>query len=64
MHGYDVIGVRGDMDMFPLLAFTSVSWLGILRVHLEFRVVAMGSLEARARCLVERCLLVRSRASW
>ena len=64
VHGYDVIGVRGDMDMFPLSTFTSVSWLGILRVHLEFRVVAIGSLEARARCLVERCLLVRSRASW
>ena len=44
VHGYDVIGVRGDMDMFPLSTFTIVSWLGILRVHLEFRVVAIGSL--------------------
>jgi hypothetical protein len=39
MHGYDVIGVRGDMDMFPVSTFTSVSWLGISRMHLEFRVV-------------------------
>jgi hypothetical protein len=64
VHGYDVIGVRGDMDMFPLSKFTSVSWWEVLRVHLEFRVVAIGSLEARARCLVEKCLVVRPRASW
>ena len=37
VHGYDVIGVRGDMDMFPLSTFTSASWLGILRVHMEFQ---------------------------
>ena len=63
MHGYDVIGVRGDMDMFQLSTFTGVSWLGILRVHIEFRMVAIGSLEARARCRVEKYLVVRSRAS-
>ena len=55
VHGYDVIGVRGDMDMFPLSAFTSVSWVGVLRVHLEFRKVL--SLVLRARFLVEGCLV-------
>ena len=55
VHEYDVIGVSGDMDMFPLSTFTSVSWSGILRVHLEFRKVM--SIVLRARCLVESCLV-------
>ena len=58
VHEYDVTGVSGDMDMFPLSTFTSESWSGsYVCVHLEFRKVV--SLVLRARCLVER-----SRASW
>ena len=54
VHEDDVIGVNGDMNMFPLSTFTSVSWLGILCVcALGVQEGGVISLVLRARCLVE-----------
>ena len=65
VHEDDVICVSGDMDMFPVSTFTSVSWLGILCVcALGVQEGGVISLVLRARCLVDRCLVESSRASW
>ena len=42
MHRYGVIGVSGDMDMFPLSRFIDVSWFGKpVCMFLEFRKVGV-----------------------